>query len=783
MKKKKQSKKSGIKIIANKDNKIYFFEEDKHLNDDTKNYLKLEDNNQKIKELENNIKNLKFIDENTNKNISLTKDIKVSIYENKYTLKKNNIINDALIKKYKAENSNTNITIQIIHTNEDIKKISSIYINDVVFSINNTMSEDKQDIVSKITKKFFYDEKTQKIRVEQKDGSIEDYNNDDLKNLFKNLRNHKFFFGFSDTKEKFLFEHLKSISLFRNYISHDNLIANSNEIISKELNKYIDKNGKDFLENNKFNVSLISKLYKNNKEDELKKYYEYVINSKDKSLGISIKKLVEYSLIKYPPNLDAEKIKKYHTVLKYHLFNIINKNESLKNKYISKLRKSDFEEKEKIYNDLLEELQSKPFNDVEQICSNIDFRNKQKEKIDIKNIILNEHKDNWLPFTLYVYSLTKFLTIKETNELISNLISKLESMNDLIIASKKLGINIKDNLDLTLFIVNFDDLILEINQLRIINSIKKFSAPKHSDSSMDYYKKGLEIFKNSNLNLDELLKEKTKNEILKQKKIKHPIKNFVRNNVVKTKFFNYIIRYADPKKISELLYDNPKLVKFLLSNLSESQLNKFKNDKNLEEIISKITLETINNNLKNGNTEYTKYINLYLTCLYFLIKNLNRINAYYYLAFSFFVRDHQLLFNEDPFKTEDYMKLTNMQNKSIKDIKNINKSIESFNKINKKMFKEYRNEIAHFGIINILSETKFPEDFDFKNYFKIYHYCLQKKILSPNNEYLSKITKDIDKYNKYSKNFLFSINTPLMYNYSRYKNISDENIFMRLYDK
>lgn len=785
MKKKKNSKRNGIKVISNLNNNIYFFDNDNFEDEEISNYLLLEDDSSKLNELKNNLDNLKYEDNNTNKTILLrSNNNKVSVYENKYSIKKENFINDNLIKKYCIYRKvDTNLVIQIIHCNEDIKKIVAIYINDIIFSLSNITDNFDRDAVTKITQNFHYDIDNKKIMVKNNE-----YSENDLSELLNKLKKNKFLYGFSTTKENVLFEHIRSVSFFRNYISHDKLKLNKSEEVEKELNRYIELKGKEFLNNNMFNINLICDLFNSNKEETALNYYKYVLNQEGKNLGISIKKLVERCINDYCPDLDEERMKKYHVLLKYFLFKYIKENNDLRNKYIELLRNSDYADKDKIYEDIVCEIPKDKIINIENICKKIDFKN--KTRIHINNDILCNFGTKWTTFALNIYSLTKFLTIKETNELTSTIINKLLSIKDLITASLKMQINISNEIDVSSLIVPFDNISDTIKQLNIINSIKKFTSPKHSKSSIDYLKEGLSIFKHQYEDLDQLLKEESTNQNLKNLRIKYPIKNFVRNNVINTKFFNYIIRYSNPNKVSCILYKNPNLVKYLLSNLPKSQLDKYNNVNNLESIISNITLQSINDNLKKGNLDYTKYINLYLTCLYFLVKNINRINGYYYIALSFYARDYLLVNNIDPFKNKneilnhyDYLlDLTSRSHINGKDKKLIDKTINNFKKINPNIFYGYRNIVSHCNIINILCKTKFPANFEYKNYFKIYHYCLQNELLKKyQNEFTTNIINDIKEYNKYSKNFLFILNAPLIYNYSRYKNITDENIFMRLY--
>ena len=128
MKKKKNSRKMKINTKISNNNNIYFISAD-----DSK--LELEDNSIKIVEKLNDT-GYEFVDQNSNKSILLKNGKLSTYYENKYTIDKQNLINKKLTEYYcNKEKVDSNIYIQIIHNCEDIKKILSLYINDVIYCL------------------------------------------------------------------------------------------------------------------------------------------------------------------------------------------------------------------------------------------------------------------------------------------------------------------------------------------------------------------------------------------------------------------------------------------------------------------------------------------------------------------------------------------------------------------------------------------------------------------------------------------------------------------------
>ncbi len=775
--KKSNSKKMGIKIKTNNKNDIYFFD-NKDFKKDNQNYLMLSDEENKLIK-KSNTAQFDFLDTNTNKKIDIIKGKNIIVeYENKYSISKENLLNQCLIKKYCYNGDiSSNLVIQFIHNNEDIKKIVSLYVNDVIYSLSS-INKDNYDVISKISPSF--NMKNNKIYT---NSGI--YNNSDLYNILNNLRYRQTLYGLENKNKAILFEYLKAISSLRNLVAHFNKtdVYNLN-LLKNELSNYILIKGKEFLKNSALNIDLITKLYSNkNINEEVKQYYLYVLNQKDKNIGLSIKKIMEIARNIYPSNIEnEEKNKKYNVLLKYHLFNYLTNNKELTNEYIDKLRKSDYEDKDNIYYELVKKIGKEEFDRVKNIIDKIDF--KEEVSINLKDIekeILNV-KYNWNYFILQIYALSKFLTIKETNVLTSSLINKFQSMLDLYYVSKSINFNIKDCIKTNYLICSIDEIEDVINQLRIINSSRRYINIKKSKCDERFVIDGLKIFKNNynNNELKKLLNEKINNKIYKSKRIKNPLKNFIRNNVIKTKEFNYLIRYSDPGKLSNILYKNVNLVKFLFEQFTDSEKEKYKLNNVNEKTISEITLDEIIKNLKSGNMDYSINVKAYVKCIYFLIKNMVNINSYYFIAFSFYARD-MMLINSD--YKEYSLKLFNYVKSKDRDETRI--TIKNFNSIkDKNIFDRYRNIVEHININKLLYDTKFPDSFKYSNYFKIYHYCIQKELLNIeyNNIFLNECKSNINEYNKYSKNLLYVLNSIFIYNYARFKDLSVEEIFMRKYN-
>lgn len=800
--------KSGIKIKTNCRNLLFLFDTIDFEND-FPHYLLLEDNNAKLYEKFNDTR-FSFVDEGTNKTFTIKKGQNYITYENKYTLKKENPLNEALLKKYcQTADVPTNLLIQLIHNNEDIKKIVSLYVNDVIYALYAISKiNKKEELVSKISPNYkivdgiIYCGDSKYIDEDATD--INDKDTYDLYQLINTLKMRKNIYGFVDDSVESIFEYIKGVSSIRNDIAHSK-ISQSYDLskIKDELENYIKIKGEEFVEQNQLNIYLICQLYSNNVKEELKRYYIYILNEQDKNLGVSLNKVLEWGRLLFPSTIkNEEKLKKYNIIIRYHIYNYLTKHIELKNKYLLLLNEASLEDKDILYENLTKEIGLTPFKEVDDICKIIDFKKDYKKLNNFENEdLINELLDikyDWLYFTLQIYSLSKFLTIKETNILISTLIKKFQSMASLRQAADVMNLNLDKYFNASDFFCSFANIDKVITQLRIINSTRRFNSWKNQTMENSFILEGLKLFKSdyTEKELVAFLEEESTLSIYKRKRIKNPFKNFIRNNVCKAKDFDFLIRYTDAQKVSNLLYHNPKLVEFLFSRFDSSLLEKYLNNGVTVESISSLTLDNLIKNVRDGNMDYSLNVKLYLKCLYVLIKNMVKINSYYFIAFSFFERD-QKLFDEkyNPEKKMynikynlnllDYTKTKIKKETTEKAITNFLKLPKS-NNVKNNILVYYRNLVEHLEINNIITKTNFPQDFKYRNYFKIYHYCLQKELLTlsnyNDNEFVKECLANINKYHTYSKKLLYAINAIFIYNSARYKDISAEAIFMKKYE-
>ena len=326
------------------------------------------------------------------------------------------------------------------------------------------------------------------------------------------------------------------------------------------------------------------------------------------------------------------------------------------------------------------------------------------------------------------------------------------------------------------------------------------------------------------------------------KPVSRKLKNILRNNVIKTKFFNYLVRYIEPKKVANLLHGNYGLALFLVQQLTPSQLELLMNEyielEDENQLVGQTPREDLTEMQKQRLKQYEhqlamifseknlfdvlresqnngrkiSFIKPYLTCIYLLIKNLNRINAYYSIAFAMYERDYRLsglpLFQykkkDDPYFNTKMTEMILSNNKKYHQVfANLDKikqlDLADYQAILsdqpqkglKNLFKEYRNQVMHYNVVDYLlnRDFYFPKEFEYRNYFRIYQWLLQNSLLDMEQlgeintftKVLSVHRANLTKYQCYSKDLTYQLNLLFAYNYARYKDLSDEHIFNRKY--
>lgn len=562
------------------------------------------------------------------------------------------------------------------------------------------------------------------------------------------------------------------------------------------------------------------------KKDLVQKYYEFIVRKDQKNLGFSLKKLREVIL-----SMDEGKVigasceqsmrskftKNFDFAQSVYFYD----HPEQMNRIVSSLRSAmTDDEKEAIYSREASELWKNIGEIVKKhilpVMKSEVFKNINKDpEVSaemLSGIAISTDADY---FSKFIYLFTKFLNGKEINDLLTQLISKFESIGSFydVLEDRNLSRTFTSGYEI------FSDAWKIAGELRIINSFARMAEPDpHAKKTMFMEAAQLLGFsgKEDALNdyLDLMLtKDKNEAEALARKfwSITLPgkgFRNFIANNVLESTQFKYLVRYSEPKKV-KAISKNDQILKLALNEIPEEQITRYYTScisstpassetmrNELRLLIKNITFEDFADVDQHANAEKNadklkkqNVIRLYLTVLYLVVKNLVYINSRYTLAFHCFERDYQVLTGQkwDGHKPEKYNDLTlEFVNK-----KRLNKHSREYlvnNISNSEIWciKGYRNTIDHLNAVRSIDRyTEGLKKTD--SYFALFHYIVQRYLVDnyraadkqPFDE--THITHQyfdtVEKYGKYRKDFVKALNTPFGYNLARYKNLSIEGLF------
>ena len=183
-------------------------------------------------------------------------------------------------------------------------------------------------------------------------------------------------------------------------------------------------------------------------------------------------------------------------------------------------------------------------------------------------------------------------------------------------------------------------------------------------------KEAAEILGYDGQNLDDYVIDimDQKNKPVKNGRKDNGFRNFIINNVIESSRFKYLVRYGNPKKIRDIA-NNRTVIAFVLSNIPDEQIRRYYNSctsvqepynpdmrEQLADLITGISFKTFEgvhqNDREFGTTQEQiidkerkkNLINLYLTVVYLLLKNLVYVNARYFMAFYCLERDSNIYY-------------------------------------------------------------------------------------------------------------------------------------------
>lgn len=764
-------------------------------------------------------------------------------------------VKSVLEKKMFGKEYNDNLHVQIAYNILDISKIISLYYYNLVYSLNNlkrkNLDEKDKDAIGS-------------FRFEYKYGTND--NQMKLFNIFKDyatpyLKYYGSIFKVSNKENKINskdidvhnYNVLRLLSLCRNFLAHNtsdlfkldvrmktgvpellNLLDDIFECDYKEINKSFNKNAQ---KNLLIVLNILEIYYKDDIQiDEIfKHYYNFAIFKESKNIGVNIKKIREtiYALNQFNGRIDDHCHDSYrpkmNTVFDFIIYKYLHlDNPNLELEMIDALRRTMNDDEK---NDCYLKYGKIIFSDL---CKK--YRKVRNLAYEVKKIAIKQEEDKFnfkdkisemanigkiSTFSKMVYFISKFLDGKEINELYSGLINKLDNINGLIntlnlISGEK--VVFKD--DYRLFNNNVADIASE---LRICRSISKMNSEMTSIKKQ-LYKDALAI-----LNVrDEIFEDSEKlnqtlDEFLEKEKKQKQFRNFIINNVIKSKRFIYVIKYMNPRHCIKFIQSNVVL-DFVLNELPEEQINRYhkscfgdilcsKEDKikdlknalinlNFESIKEKeeliVNASQIRNNKPIEFERLKSLVGLYLTVIYLVTKSLVKINSVHIIAMQCFERDYQFIKgvsisgNSDISQTHYWEHSLDLLDRMLEinrfkkhTSKYMLENKEYYNKLpNNKVFRIYRDKVLHLEFIT--NSYKYLNLRKMTSYYDLYEYVSQRYLLDfvkPDNELWLDYKKDVLEYQFYSKNMTKIIKLPLAYNLARYKNLTIADLYNDKYDK
>lgn len=528
----------------------------------------------------------------------------------------------ALEQRYFGKTFEDNVHIQIIYNILDIEKLLTFHINNIIYTLNNFLrqeGEDIYDLIGYITLFDSYDI----FQSSEKD------NAEGLRKLFKKLCGARQL-GYinlevmppkNDSKdnkkcksdpntikltESEFFDALYALSYLRQMLAHGNterLLYAETKYRKKHINvcalldrlyaQRVNRLNSGFLKKAAKNLVLLFKAYDvkdtKTKTEYVRDYYDFTVRHTYKNLGFSIKLLREHITADIPEafilrdqRYDTVRGKLY-PIIDFAFFRYYKNKPDRINGLVEKLRASMNEiEKDAIYA-AEAKLVWKDIGSVilKHILPNMSG-NVIKSITDDPDVNLDMLKgalipDNATVFSEVIYLLTMFINGKEINDLLTTLVHKFDNIASFIDVMKeqKLDIGFKD--DYYLFAYQSKTVYEE---LRTINSFARMSKPAANAKECMY----IEAFKVLGIKADEEELQRQVKYILdpgikNTDPQKHGLRNFIANNVIESERFKYLIRYGNVNKLKGIA-QNRAVVNFVLKDVPDAQIVRYYNSIN-----------------------------------------------------------------------------------------------------------------------------------------------------------------------------------------------------------
>ena len=621
----------------------------------------------------------------------------------------------ALEQRYFGQTFDSNLHIQMIYNILDIEKILAIHVNNIVYTLNNFLrqeGEDVDDFIGYIT----LNDNTYQQFMEKKGNTA-----DELRALFARLCSARQL-GYLNlevvippkaeiqkkkkqdpntiklTEEEF-FNVLYALGTMRLMLAHGDPYKNiytldgygkNNAIINVLERLYLERItelNNNFLKTAAKNLALLFKAFGiqdvKEKEKLVQDYYDFTVRKQYKNLGFSIKLLrehmtadIEEAFVLRDKAYDSVRGKLY-PFIDFAIFQYYKIRESERDELVNGLRASFNElEKDALYNReavrIWPKVRNVILNHILPEMSGQVIKETMPDS-DVTDMMLSGVKigTSAFDFSKFIYLVTLFINGKEINDLLTTLIHKFENIAAFlsVIQAEKLPAEFVPAFQV------FAESQKIAEELRIINSFARMSKPSSKAKKIMY----IEAFKVLGMNgNDERLEQEADSILDPQNKggsQLRGLRNFIANNVIESERFKYLVRYGNVNKLKGIAA-NRTVVSFVLKDVPDAQIARYYNsvtgeDKDfipamrdyLADRLTGFSFEDIsdvrqNDQFANQKEQEEKrqkqaLVRLYLTVLYLTLKNLVYVNSRYFLAFHCVERDRLLLYPEKWEKVKD----------------------------------------------------------------------------------------------------------------------------------
>lgn len=782
-----------------------------------------------------------------------------------------------LEKKFFGKEFNDNIHIQLIYNILDIEKILAVYSTNAIYALNNMSADENienSDFFMKRTTDETFDDFEKK---KESTNSREKADFDAFEKFIANYRLAYFADAFYVNKknpkgkarnvlreDKELYSVLTLIGKLRHWCVHseegraefwlyklDELKDDFKNVLDVVYNRPVEEINNRFIENNKVNIQILGSVYKNTDIAELvRSYYEFLITKKYKNMGFSIKKLRE-SMLEGKGYADKEYDSvrnKLYQMTDFILYTgYINEDSDRADDLVNTLRSSLKEDdKTTVYCKEADYLWKKYRESIREVADALDgdnIKRLSKSNIEIQEDKLRKcfisYADSVSEFTKLIYLLTRFLSGKEINDLVTTLINKFDNIRSFLEIMDELGLDRTFTAEYSFF----EGSTKYLAELVELNSFVK-SCSFDINAKRTMYRDALDILGIKSGKTEEDI-EKMIDNILQidangDKKLKknNGLRNFIASNVIDSNRFKYLVRYGNPKKIRETAKCKPA-VRFVLNEIPDAQIERYyeaccpentalcsanKKREKLADMIAEIEFENFSDagNYQKANVTSKTHeaeikrknqsiIRLYLTVMYIMLKNLVNVNARYVIAFHCVERDTKLYaesglevgnieknktnltmavmgvkLENGIIKTEfDKSFAENAANRYLRNARWYKLILDNLKKSERAVVNEFRNTVCHLNAIRNIN-INIDGIKEVENYFALYHYLIQKhlenrfadkKVERDTGDFISKL----EEHKTYCKDFVKAYCTPFGYNLVRYKKLTIDGLFDKNY--